>query len=96
MNIQKLKYKFHSGKNSKPWYYIKEYARLYTPACILIWRGQHLLDKAKKRKDYDYILNRVNYYNKLTEDNILLNKDLWEKKAVKVAEQPMTRQKVYY
>lgn len=28
MNIQKLKYKFHSGKNSKPWYYIKEYARL--------------------------------------------------------------------
>jgi hypothetical protein len=39
MNIQKLKYKFHSGKNSKPWYYIKEYARLYTPACILIWRG---------------------------------------------------------
>jgi hypothetical protein len=58
--------------------------------------GAALLDKAKKRKDYDYILNRVNYYNKLTEDNILLNKDLWEKKAVKVAEQPMTRQKVYY
>lgn len=49
MNIQKLKYKFHSGKNSKPWYYIKEYARLYTPACILIWRGQHLLDKAIKQ-----------------------------------------------
>ena len=39
MNIQKLKHKFLSGKNSKPWYYIKEYARLYTPACILIWRG---------------------------------------------------------
>ena len=50
MNIQKLKYKFHSGKNSKPWYYIKEYVRLYTPACILIWRGgQHLLDKAIKQ-----------------------------------------------
>lgn len=96
MNIQKLKYKFHSGKNSKPWYYIKEYARLYTPACILIWRGQRLLAKAKKRKDYDYILSRVNYYNKLTENYLHLNKDLWEKKAVKVAEQPMTRQKVYY
>ncbi len=50
MNIQKMKYKFHSGKNSKPWYYTKEYARLYTPACILIWRGgQHLLDKAIKQ-----------------------------------------------
>lgn len=83
MNIQKLKYKFHSGKNSKPWYYIKEYARLYTPACILIWRGQRLLAKAKKRKDYDYILSRVNYYNKLTENYLHLNKDLWEKKAVK-------------
>lgn len=34
MNIQKLRYKFHSGKNSKPWYYIKEYARLYTPAYL--------------------------------------------------------------
>ena len=78
MNIQKLKYKFHSGKNSKPWYYIKEYARLYTPACILIWRGQRLLAKAKKRKDYDYILSRVNYYNKLTENTLHLNKNLWE------------------
>lgn len=49
MNIQKLKYKFHSGKNSKPWYYTKEYARLYTPACILICGGQHLLDKDIKQ-----------------------------------------------
>lgn len=49
MNIQKLKYKFHSGKNSKPWYYIKEYVRLYTPACILKWREQHLLDKGIKQ-----------------------------------------------
>ena len=72
MNIQKLKYQIHSGKNSKPWYYIKEYARLYTPACILIWRGQRLLAKAKKRKDYDYILSRVNYYNKLTENYLHL------------------------
>ena len=45
MNIQKLKYKFHSGKNSKPWYYTKEYARLYTPACILIWGGSIYLTK---------------------------------------------------
>ena len=50
MNIQKLKYKFHSGKNCKPWYYIKEYARLYTPACILIWRGQHYLTKPRNAK----------------------------------------------
>ncbi|RGN86337.1 hypothetical protein DXB41_01265 [Segatella copri] len=45
MNIQKMKYKFHSGKNSKPWYYIKEYARLYTPACILNRGGSIYLTK---------------------------------------------------
>ena len=33
MNIQKLKYKFHSGKNSKPWYYIKEYG----VTCKSVW-----------------------------------------------------------
>lgn len=36
---QKLKYKFHSGKNSKPWYYTKEYARLYTPCLHLDMEG---------------------------------------------------------
>lgn len=96
MNIQKLKYKFHSGKNSKPWYYIKEYCRLYTPASILVWKGKRLLASAKKREDYDYILKRVEYYNKLTPANLNLDEKLWEEKAVKVAEQPMTRQKVYY
>lgn len=50
MNIQKLRYKFHSGKNSKPWYYIKEYARLYTPVCILIWRGSIYLTKPRNAK----------------------------------------------
>ena len=65
MNIQKLKYKFHSGKNSKPWYYIKEYARLYTPACILIWRGQRLLAKAKKRKDYTSVRDNELYLKAL-------------------------------
>lgn len=96
MNIQKLKYKFHSGKNSKPWYYIKGYFRLYTPSFILRMWKEILLCRAKKRKDYNYILERVNYYNKLTERNINFNKEIWEKKAVKIAKQPMTRQKVYY
>lgn len=96
MNIQKLKYKFHSGKNSKPWYYIKGYFRLYTPSFILRMGKEILLCRAKKRKDYNYILERVNYYNKLTERNINFNKEIWEKKAVKIAKQPMTRQKVYY
>lgn len=60
-----------------------------------MWK-EILLCRAKKRKDYNYILERVNYYNKLTERNINFNKEIWGKKAVKIAKQPMTRQKVYY
>lgn len=96
MNIQKLRYTFHSGKNSKPWYYTKAYFRLYTPACFLVWRKNALLKEAAKREDYAYIQQRVDYYNKLTPDNLCLNKASWDEKAVKVKEQPMTRQKVYY
>lgn len=96
MNIQKLKYKFHSGKNSKPWYYAKEYLRLYTPTWILNKWGKHLLENAKQRSDYDYILKRVDYYNKLTANNLNLNQEQWDQKAVKLSEQPITRQKVYY
>ena len=58
MNLQKLRYKFHSGKNSKPWYYVKEYVNLHLPTSYLMWRRKHLLEAAKKRDDYGYILQR--------------------------------------
>ena len=76
MNLQKLRYKFHSGKNSKPWYYVKEYVNLHLPASYLMWRRKHLLEAAKKRDDYGYILQRVDYYNKLDAENLHLDLSL--------------------
>lgn len=96
MNLQKLRYKFHSGKNSKPWYYVKEYVNLHLPTSYLMWRRKHLLEAAKKRDDYGYILQRVDYYNKLDAENLHLDKALWDKKAVCIKDQKMTQQKVYF
>lgn len=96
MNIQKLRYTFHSGKNSKPWYYTKAYLRLYTPSWLLAWRKNALLKEVKKRNDYDYIQSRVDYYNKLTTQNLNLNQSRWEQEAIAIKRQPITRQKVYY
>jgi len=96
MNIQKLRYTFHSGKNSKPWYYTKAYLRLYTPSWLLAWRKNALLKEVKKRNDYDYIQSRVDYYNKLTAQNLNLNQSRWEQEAIAIKRQPITRQKVYY
>ena len=59
MNIQKLKYKFHSGKNSKPWYYVKEFINVHLPVGYLSWRRKRIIEKAKARADYDYIMQRV-------------------------------------
>jgi len=47
------------------------------------------------RQDQDYILQRVNYYNKLTPQSPI-DKQLWQEKAVTIQNQPMTGQKTYY
>lgn len=96
MNIQKLKYKFHSGKNSKPWYYVKEFINVHLPVGYLAWCKKRILEKAKKRADYDYIMQRVDYYNKLDKDNLHLDQKAWDKKAVCIKDQKMTEQKVYF
>ena len=77
MNIRKLKYKFHIGKNSKPWYYVKEFINAYLPVGYLSCRRKRILEKAKTRADYDYIMQRVDYYNKLNKDNLHLSQKAW-------------------
>ena len=96
MNIQKLKYIFHSGKNRKLWYYIKGFVNLHIPKFYLRWRKNRILVKALSRDDYEYIQQRVNYYNKLTADSLNLNREQWDKKAVCIKDQKMTPQKVYF
>ncbi len=95
MNKRKLFYLLHSGKNSKLAYYIRSYWSEYTPRCFSRMRLSQLLTKVRKRPDQDYILQRVDYYNKLTASSSI-NQTLWNETAVALKDQPMTNQKTYY
>lgn len=61
-----LLYKLNSGKPFKLWYLIKCYLSLLIPRCLYRFRREALLKKAEKREDYSYILDRVDYYCKLS------------------------------
>lgn len=90
-----LHYTLHSGKNSKINYYARNYLRLATPKALLRHRLPALLEQAAQRDDYDYILSRVDYYNRLT-PTTPVDLQQWNEHAVMLANQPMTRQKVYF
>lgn len=95
MNLQQLRYKLHSGKNSKPLYYLRSYARLLVPGCLLRSRLHSLLSEIERREDRDYILDRVDYYCRL-DDITHVDRRKWDAEALPTRLQPMTRQKVYY
>lgn len=57
-----------SGKNSKFMYYGKNILCYLIPNFIFRKRLKHILDSVNKRKDKEYILDRVNYYNKLNQN----------------------------
>lgn len=95
MNKREIYYKLHSGKNSKLAYYITSYARLAVPGFLLHLFLKRKLAKAKKRADWDYITDRVNYYCKLTPDSNY-DKQEWNRQAIKLKDQKLTKQKVYY
>ena len=92
---RKWKYMLHSGKNSKLAYYVKSYLRLWTPRWLTQRQLPGLLQAFDHRTDQEEILRRVNYYNHLTPDSPI-NQDLWTEKAIKLCDQPMTKQKTYY
>lgn len=54
------------GKNLKFAYYIRCALRNWVPQCWLKRHKTTLLNSLEHRTDKDYILDRVNYYNKLT------------------------------
>ena len=95
MNFRKLYYLRHNGKNSNLLYFLKAYLREYTPKCFTRWMLNSELKKLDERENRDYILKRIDYYNKLTPDS-QYNKQDWEKEAVEISRQPITRQKEYY
>lgn len=61
-----FKYLFHSGKNSKWKYYLKNFLRVYLlPDCLYRMRLQALINSVNTRTDKEYILRRVDYYCRL-------------------------------
>lgn len=95
VNFRKLYYLRHNGKNSNLLYFLKAYMREYTPKFLTRNMLNSELAKLNQHEDKEYILQRVDYYNKLTADS-KFNKQNWEKEAIAISRQPMTRQKVYY
>lgn len=95
MNFQKLYYLSHNGGNCNFLYSLKAYTREYTLRRFTRWMLNRELKKLDERENRDYILKRIDYYNKLTPDS-QYNKQDWEKEAVEISRQPITHQKEYY
>lgn len=95
MNKRKIYYLLHNGKNSNLKFFIKGYLREYTPKCFAQMSLKRKLRQIDSRPDKDYILQRANYYCKLTPESVYDQK-AWDEKAVELRHQPMTPQKVYY
>lgn len=68
-----LLYVLQSGKNIKLFYYIKNILCMLIPNIFYQIRLRHKLKSLLSRKDKDYVLYRVNYYNKLLPNTILPN-----------------------
>lgn len=90
-----MKKKIFNGKNPKFIYYIKAYAALYTPRCLLRPRVKELDGILDRRPDREYILDRVDYYCR-ADSYPDTPRDKWLQESLPLNCQPMTRQKVYY
>ena len=69
--MNKLLYKLQSGKNNKYSYYLKHFLCYLIPQTFYLYKLDRTLQKVSQRTDYNYIKERVNYYNKLNSINYL-------------------------
>ena len=60
-----LLYKLNSGKPSKAVFFMKGFLKNIVPDSFFNYRRKKLIQSLPQRKDYAYIMGRVNYYNKL-------------------------------
>lgn len=58
--------RLHGGKNIKLPYFIAQLSRYAVPKVLLRSRLEEILRDGEKRYDMGYVLDRVNYYNRLT------------------------------
>ncbi|MDE6301807.1 MAG: lipopolysaccharide biosynthesis protein [Muribaculaceae bacterium] len=87
---QKLYFMFNSGKNPKWHYYLASYLRSVCPAEPFRRMLQRRLESAALRPDYEYMLERRDYCNRLRPGTPLCDG------CPTIREMEMTRQKVYY
>ncbi len=95
MNRRKIYYTLHSGKNSKLLYYISRCLEISVPRWIRRLMLRRELAQARKREDLPRVLERVAYYNRLT-DADTFSREAWARESVELRHQKLTRQTVYY
>ncbi|MBR5324051.1 MAG: lipopolysaccharide biosynthesis protein [Muribaculaceae bacterium] len=88
--IETFLYKLNSGKNSKLKYFLSNYLQLLIPNSLYRIRRKYVINKCKKREDWEYIKSRVDYYNKLSEKSTL------PESSQKIKEHKIGKQKVYF
>lgn len=86
----KLLYKLNSGKNPKFIYYFINLCRLLVPKIVYRMRLHNRIASLNQRSDRDYILQRVDYYNKLSAGTVLPSS------SPILKNHKMGRQKVYF
>ena len=64
---ESLKYRLTSGKPSKGAYYASHILKQLVPSFIYRMKAKRMLKQLSKRSDKEYILDRVNYYNTISE-----------------------------
>ena len=77
INLQRLRPSYllrPRGKNLRFPYLLKSLSRNLIPSFYLKMRYKTILSSLERRQDYNYIIERVNYYNKLTATHIPLSR----------------------
>lgn len=95
MKKRKVYYMLHSGKNSHIKYYLKNYLRQLVPAACYRMLLKRTLRELEGMPDKEQLLQRVDYYCKLTSDSPI-DRKLWEQTAISTKDQPKLRKKMYY
>lgn len=92
---RKIYYTLHSGKNSKPAYYIRSYAAIFTPRFVLRALLRRDLRALAGHPDEAYIEERASYYCRLA-PGVPFDSDRFAAESVALSDQKVTGQKVYY
>lgn len=85
----------HNDKNSKPWYYARSYARLYSPRCVGRWLMRRDLRDVEQRDDWQQIARRVDYCCRL-DGSTPFDRDRFMRESQKIGETRVGHPSVYY